>query len=809
MHLFVSANVATAEITGAVIEAMEPFMNEMTTRLETVKIELNKIEDRVDDLNGDILDKKNQTKYQLLGLKNTFSESITSFSENFEAEIVSFDTRIAEEHRKIESQLRRNLDFDLNKIKFKLDLLDVHHDKLDAKVTLVNSELEQSIVTNLTEQLRKINGSGLVVDVIPKPSINDTLIIKFGNIQQALEEHIEETYEQFAELDRPSHEQLTETLVSLNTSLKQHVSSIKEELISLDDSLSIITNMTTSTTTTECEGYTCGGEGGWRRVAYFDMRDPTTICPTGWTFSGNFNQNRSCGRLSNFELSCDSVFFPVTGGDYNRVCGRIRAYQEGPVDAFEAYINGEVTTIDGAYVSGVSLTHGFPRQHIWTFAAGNDEYQLTGAYNCPCDVMESLSIPLFVGQDYFCESAVSTGSSPGFHPHDILWDGEDCSGTSTCCSFNNPPYFTKQLPSPTTDDLEARLCHWETGEDSPIELVELYVKGPNDGGSACVPKQDPLESKLDLFRATLSDEHQETRDELEEHKNQVNAELVELQIKQDDIESMIDTLDSQQDQLSVSVMSLTSEVEEMKNFLLGTILNFCTSFGPGSGDDPQSDYRCGGEGGWRRVVYLNITDPNTNCPSGWQLTAHSKRACGKVSTAILTCDSVFFPVTGGRYTKVCGSLIGYQNSHTDAFEAYNDGIATTIDEPYVSGVSLTHGIPREHIWTFAAGRTEIQPLWPDVCPCDSIINITVPDFVDDNYFCESGTNSGEPDGFHPDDPLWDGEGCTSSSECCLFNNPPYFKKLLPSPTFDDIEARICQWDTLDDTPIEFIELYVK
>ena len=38
-------------------------------------------------------------------------------------------------------------------------------------------------------------------------------------------------------------------------------------------------------------------------------------------------------------------------------------------------------------------------------------------------------------------------------------------------------------------------------------------------------------------------------------------------------------------------------------------------------------------------------------------------------------------------------------------EAYNDGIATTIDEPYVSGVSLTHGIPREHIWTFAAGRT--------------------------------------------------------------------------------------------------------
>ena len=41
---------------------------------------------------------------------------------------------------------------------------------------------------------------------------------------------------------------------------------------------------------------------------------------------------------------------------------------------------------------------------------------------------------------------------------------------------------------------------------------------------------------------------------------------------------------------------------------------------------------CGGTGGWRRVVYLDMTDPNTPCPSGWQLTAHSKRTCGKVST---------------------------------------------------------------------------------------------------------------------------------------------------------------------------------
>ena len=61
----------------------------------------------------------------------------------------------------------------------------------------------------------------------------------------------------------------------------------------------------------------------------------------------------------------------------------------------------------------------------------------------------------------------------GFHPDDPLWDGQACTSTSTCCSFNNPPYFTKQLSSPTTDDIEARICQYDGGDDSPIEL---YIK---------------------------------------------------------------------------------------------------------------------------------------------------------------------------------------------------------------------------------------------------------------------------------------------------------------------------------------------
>ena len=209
------------------------------------------------------------------------------------------------------------------------------------------------------------------------------------------------------------------------------------------------------------------------------------------------------------------------------------------------------------------------------------------------------------------------------------------------------------------------------------------------------------------------------------------------------------------------------------------------------------------------MVYLDVTDPNTNCPSGWQLTSHSKRTCGKTRTSSLSCNSVFFPVSGGDYTSVCGSIRAYQYNRTDAFEAYHDRNVTTIEGAYVSGVSLTHGSPRQHIWTFAAGSSEDRPTRDDACPCDASISITIPPFVGGDYFCESGVNSGSSRGFHPNDPLWDGEGCSSSSSCCSFNNPPYFTKQLPSPTSDPIEARLCRLDGDEDSPVEFMELYVK
>ena len=179
--------------------------------------------------------------------------------------------------------------------------------------------------------------------------------------------------------------------------------------------------------------------------------------------------------------SATQFFFQVTGGDYTRVCGTIKAYQYDETEGFAAYNDRKVTTIDGAYMDGISLTHGSPRQHIWTFASGlaevNQDYQSPRHYDCPCETEErnNTDIPPFVGDDYFCESG-NLGNYDGFHPDDPLWDGEGCRTHSKCCSFNNPPYFIKQLPYPTRDDIEVRLCQQDSLGDTPIEFIELYVQ---------------------------------------------------------------------------------------------------------------------------------------------------------------------------------------------------------------------------------------------------------------------------------------------------------------------------------------------
>ena len=228
---------------------------------------------------------------------------------------------------------------------------------------------------------------------------------------------------------------------------------------------------------------TCCNEttGGWTRVANLDMTDPNQQCPPEWTLITS--PVRTCGH-SAVAIGCDSVILPANGITYSRVCGRVRAYQVGTTDAFGNYNDFGFRTIDSQYVDGVSITHGSgPRQHVWTFAAAQHErYTGPNAAVCPCTNTNhpnaaNFQIPPFVGNDYFCDTGADTNpSGTDFFPDDPLWDGEGCGPTSTCCELNNPPWFCKQLPAPTSDDIEVRLCASNPSINDAIEQLELYIK---------------------------------------------------------------------------------------------------------------------------------------------------------------------------------------------------------------------------------------------------------------------------------------------------------------------------------------------
>ena len=48
-------------------------------------------------------------------------------------------------------------------------------------------------------------------------------------------------------------------------------------------------------------------------------------------------------------------------------------------------------------------------------------------------------------------------------------------GISVCeCTFNSPPWFCKQLPQATTEDIEVRICTSQE-MDIPLENLEIYI----------------------------------------------------------------------------------------------------------------------------------------------------------------------------------------------------------------------------------------------------------------------------------------------------------------------------------------------
>ena len=209
----------------------------------------------------------------------------------------------------------------------------------------------------------------------------------------------------------------------------------------------------------------CGNiTGGWMRVAELDANSQR--CPDGLMKRTDNNEN-TCAINP---LYCSSIMYSTHNIDYTKVCGRIAAYQVGTTNAFRRYYENTGTTTNSTYVDGVSLTRGSQREHIWTFAAALDKQDRNKNSKCPC--LFNKTLPEFVGDDYFCDTGSMNEPQVDDFLTDPLWDGTDC----LCCVSDNPPWFYKQLPQPTTDEIEMRVCRDESNENIAVELVNIYIQ---------------------------------------------------------------------------------------------------------------------------------------------------------------------------------------------------------------------------------------------------------------------------------------------------------------------------------------------
>ena len=158
----------------------------------------------------------------------------------------------------------------------------------------------------------------------------------------------------------------------------------------------------------------------------------------------------------------------------------VRAYQYGSPDCFAA--GGDdmdsYGKIDHYYVDGISITHGrYPRKHVWTYAVAWRQYTFgnNGLNTCP-STGHGKAQPGFVGDNYFCSSANPGPQWSAKLYQTPLWSnirghcGSDCD--------DDDLYFCVQLPGPTTDNLEVRICTDEdlNDEDIRIESMDFYIQ---------------------------------------------------------------------------------------------------------------------------------------------------------------------------------------------------------------------------------------------------------------------------------------------------------------------------------------------
>ena len=103
------------------------------------------------------------------------------------------------------------------------------------------------------------------------------------------------------------------------------------------------------------------GVRGVMRVVNIDMTNPEETCPSPLTLY-TANGKRLCGSTNPGGQTCNSVTFPTFNYQYSHVCGRAVgfSYRHPCAFYFSKRGNSLSRTLDGPYVSGLSITYGAP-----------------------------------------------------------------------------------------------------------------------------------------------------------------------------------------------------------------------------------------------------------------------------------------------------------------------------------------------------------------------------------------------------------------------------------------------------------------
>ena len=223
-------------------------------------------------------------------------------------------------------------------------------------------------------------------------------------------------------------------------------------------------------------GHPTCGEGAWMTIGFFNMTQPLSECPSPLKMFLE-DGKKYCRRASS---GCTSVYFSSLSQQYMEVCGMVEAYQYGSMDAFHP----SSTSINSVHLEGISITHDFPRRHLWSYVVGDVANPTSSRTDsCPCTAKGTTStVPSFIGSDYYCSSGNSRSSDSSSVVHSLypLWrtSGPSCVSGSTCCDNPDQPWFKKKLTRPSNENVEMRWCASDspTSEATATTRVELYIR---------------------------------------------------------------------------------------------------------------------------------------------------------------------------------------------------------------------------------------------------------------------------------------------------------------------------------------------